>query len=67
VILLLLLLSLGVVMVDIVNTGLLWSSVLTTGGEIAYLMSATPSLSSSSWVVMKNCKGEALVRIFEVL
>jgi len=53
-------------MVDIVNTGLSWSSVLTTGGEIAYLMSATPLL-SLSWVVMNNCKGEALVRIFEVL
>jgi len=49
-------------MVDVVNTGLSWSSMLMTGGEIAYLMSAMPSL--SSWVVMKNCKGEALVRIF---
>ena len=62
---LLLLLLLGVVMVDVVNTGLSWSSMLMTGGEIAYLMSAMPSL--SSWVVMKNCKGEALARIFEGL
>jgi len=65
----LLLLLLAVVKVDVVDTGLSWSSVLATGGGTAYLMS---TMASSSWVVVvvvvvvvvkDSGKGE-LVRIF---
>jgi len=60
-----------VVMVDVVVSGLSWSSVLVTGGGMAYLMSTTLSplpLSSLSWVVVKDSgKGKGLLRTFEVL
>ena len=61
--LLLLLLLAVVVKVDVVDTGLSWSSVLATGGGTAYLMSTTASL-SPSWVVVKDSGKGELVRIF---
>jgi len=64
-----------VVMVDMVVSGLSWSSVLVTGGGTAYLVSTTPSplpLLLLLWVVVvvvvkDSGKGKGLLRTFEVL
>ena len=62
-----LLLLVVVVKVDVVDTGLLWLSVLATGGGTVYLMSTTAlplPLLLLLWVVVKDSGKGELVRIF---